>query len=128
MTVKVDYKTNYVNTAEADTAIGNFGRGLRFIKPTPDNPNKPRQIWSQGETEFNRYWFPSYDSPQRFSYPGAAGDGRKAVFRRFERQIDVETKDNGNNTRTFDWKMDQPFSNYLSSIVVVEDDAGRSGF
>ena len=53
--VKIDYKTNYVNKADADTAIGSFGRGLRFIKPTPDNPNKPRQIWSQGETEFNRF-------------------------------------------------------------------------
>ncbi len=64
--VKVDYRTNYVNKADADTAIGSFGRGIRFIKPTADNPNKPRQIWSQGETEFNRYWFPSYDSPNDF--------------------------------------------------------------
>src|SRR5437899_12821405 len=46
VSVKVDYKTNYVNSADADTAIGSFGRGLRFIKPTADNPTKPRQIWS----------------------------------------------------------------------------------
>ena len=64
--VKIAYATNYVNKADADTAIGNFGRGIRFIKPTPDNPNKPRQIWSQGESEFNRYWFPSYDTPNDF--------------------------------------------------------------
>jgi len=64
--VKVDYRTSYVTKANAETAIGSFGRGLRFIKPTADNPNKPRQIWSQGETEFNRYWFPSYDSPNDF--------------------------------------------------------------
>ena len=47
---KGHYRTNYVNKADADTAIGSFGRGLRFIKPTADNPNKPRQIWSQGES------------------------------------------------------------------------------
>src|SRR5215203_3657024 len=35
VTVKVDYVTNYVNRADADTAIGSFGRGIRFIKPTP---------------------------------------------------------------------------------------------
>ena len=67
ITVKVDYQTNYVNTADADTAIGSFGRGLRFIKPNGDEPAKPMQIWSQGETEFNRYWFPSYDTRTIFA-------------------------------------------------------------
>ncbi len=32
----------------------------------------------------------------------------------------MDTKDNGDNTRTFYWKMDQPYSNYLTSIVVAE--------
>ena len=74
VTVKIDYVTNYVNASSPDTAIGNFGRGLRFIEPSKDDPTKPRQIWSQGESEFNRYWFPSYDSPtisgrRRFAQP-----------------------------------------------------------
>ena len=67
ITVVIDYATNYVNKVDDnETAIGSFGRGLRFIKPTADDPNKPRQIWSQGESEFNRYWFPSYDTPNDF--------------------------------------------------------------
>ncbi len=64
--VAIDYRTNYVNKVENSAGILGFGRGLRFIKPTDDEPNKPRQIWSQGETEFNRYWFPGYDSPNDF--------------------------------------------------------------
>ena len=117
--VKIDYKTNYVNKAEAGTAIGGFGRGLRFIKPTPDNPNKPRQIWSQGETEFNRYWFPSYDAPNDFHTQELRATVDKPFFVVSNGKL-MSTKDNGNNTRTFDWKMDQPFANYLSSIVVSE--------
>ena len=119
LAVKIDYRTNYVNTADADTAIGSFGRGLRFIKPTAEQPNKPRQIWSQGETEFNRYWFPSYDSPNDFR----TSELRATVDKPYTvvsngKLLDV--KDNGDNTRTFHWKMDTPYSNYLSSIVVGE--------
>ena len=117
--VKIDYRTNYVNTADSDTAIGSFGRGLRFIKPTADDPKKPRQIWSQGETEFNRYWFPSYDSPNDFRTTDIRVTVAKPFFVVSNGRL-VETKENANNTRTFHWKMDQPYSNYLTSIVVSE--------
>ena len=119
VSVKIAYTTNYVNGSDNETAIGGFGRGLRFIKPTADNPTKPRQIWSQGESEFNRYWFPSYDSPNDFR----TTDFHVTVEKPFSVVGNgklVETKDNGDSTRTFHWKMDIPYSNYLSSIVVSE--------
>ena len=119
LTVKVVYATNYVNKAEGETAIGSFGRGLRFIKPTADNPSKPRQIWSQGESEFNRYWFPSYDSPNDFRTSELTATVEKPFTVVSNGRL-VETKDNGDNTRTFHWVMDQPYSNYLTSIVVAE--------
>lgn len=119
LSVKVEYSTKYVNTADPDTAIGSFGRGLRFIKPTSDEPDKPRQIWSQGETEFNRYWFPSYDTPNDFR----TSELRATVEKRFTVVSNgklVSTTENADGTRTFDWKMDTPYSNYLTSIVVGE--------
>ncbi|CAN5428552.1 M1 family aminopeptidase [soil metagenome] len=119
VSVTVDYKTNYVNTADSDTAIGSFGRGLRFIKPDKDNPNKPRQIWSQGESEFNRYWFPSYDTPNDFRTTEIRATVAKPFFVVSNGKL-VSTKENPDGTWTFDWKMDIPYSNYLSSIVVVE--------
>lgn len=121
LNVKIDYKTHYVNKADADTAIGSFGRGLRFIKPTADDPNKPRQIWSQGESEFNRYWFPSYDTPNDFRTTEIRATVAKPFFVVSNGKL-VSTKDNPDGTRTFDWKMDQPYSNYLTSIVVAETD------
>ena len=117
--VKVEYRTNYVNTADADTAIGSFGRGLRFIKPTDDDPKKPRQIWSQGESEFNRYWFPSYDSPNDFRTTDLRATVAKPFYVVSNGKL-IETKENADNTRTFYWKMEQPYTNYLTSIVVTE--------
>ena len=32
----------------------------------------------------------------------------------------LSTKENKDNTRTFDWKIDQPHATYLTSIVVGE--------
>lgn len=37
--------------------------GLFFKKPTAENPEIPLQVWSQGQANFNRYWFPAYDLP-----------------------------------------------------------------
>src|SRR6266404_2680774 len=119
LNIKIDYKTNYVNKADGDTAIGSFGRGLRFIKPTPDDPMKPRQIWSQGESEFNRYWFPSYDSPNDFRTTELRATVAKPFYVVSNGKL-VDTKENADGTRTFDWRMDQPYSNYLTSIVVAE--------
>ncbi len=37
--------------------------GLYFVGPDRAYPDKPRQIWSQGESDLNRFWFPSWDYP-----------------------------------------------------------------
>ena len=36
-------------------------RGLYFIAPDKHYPNKPTQVWTQGEDEDSRYWFPCFD-------------------------------------------------------------------
>jgi aminopeptidase N len=38
-------------------------KGLFFINPQGTIPNKPTQIWTQGETEHNSNWFPTLDQP-----------------------------------------------------------------
>ena len=40
-------------------------RGIYFIKPDTINRDKPRQIWTQGETESASCWFPTLDSPNQ---------------------------------------------------------------
>src|ERR1041385_5409774 len=38
-------------------------RGLSFIAPDDGYPGKPVQVWSQGQDEDSRYWFPCLDTP-----------------------------------------------------------------
>jgi aminopeptidase N len=111
----IDYHTN----GAQNRRLGLAGGGLRFIKPTADDPTRPRQVWSQGESEYNHYWFPCYDHPNDFF--------TSELFATVEKPLSVVsngkllgTKDNGDGTQTFHWKIDQPHASYLSSIVVGE--------
>ena len=43
--------------------VNNPQRGLYFITPDENYPDKPTQIWTQGEDEDSRFWFPCFDYP-----------------------------------------------------------------
>jgi aminopeptidase N len=38
-------------------------RGLYFVLPDEHYPQKPVQVWTQGEDEDSRFWFPCFDYP-----------------------------------------------------------------
>jgi aminopeptidase N len=38
-------------------------RGLYFVGPDAHYPDKPVQVWTQGEDEDSRFWFPCFDYP-----------------------------------------------------------------
>ncbi len=44
-------------------SLGDGGSGLYFIDPTGEDPGRPTQIWTQGQAESNRRWFPTWDYP-----------------------------------------------------------------
>jgi len=49
-----------------DVAIryeGKPTKGMYFILPDKDYPDRPSQIWTQGESEDTRYYLPTYDYP-----------------------------------------------------------------
>lgn len=98
---------------------GLVGGGLRFIKPSPDDPQRSKQIWSQGESEYNHYWFPCYDHPNDFFTSEISATVEKPLIVISNGKL-LDTKDNGNGSRTFHWKIDQPHAGYLTSIVVGE--------
>jgi aminopeptidase N len=43
--------------------VKNPQRGLYFIHPDEHYPDKPTQVWTQGEDEDSRFWFPCFDYP-----------------------------------------------------------------
>jgi aminopeptidase N len=42
-------------------------RGIYFIGPDKHYPDKPVQVWTQGEDEDSRFWFPCFDYPGQLS-------------------------------------------------------------
>lgn len=115
ITLVIEYHTNGPQTKLA----GLVGAALRFIKPTAEDPTKPKQIWSQGETDYNHYWFPCYDHPNDFFTSEITATVEKPLSVISNGKL-LETKDNKDGTRSFHWKIEQPHASYLTSIIVGE--------
>jgi aminopeptidase N len=116
ITVVVSYHTF---APPPEKTIGTGGGGLNFIKLRSDDPSRPRQIWTQGESEYNHYWFPSFDHPNDFVSSEIIATVEKPLTVISNGKL-IEVKENPDGTRTFDWKMDQPHATYLVSMVVGE--------
>ncbi|HRH42260.1 MAG TPA: M1 family aminopeptidase [Pyrinomonadaceae bacterium] len=119
VTVKIDYRTNWINEIDPNSLGGNNGKGLRFNEPNSNDPIKLKEIWSFGDPESNRYWFPSFDSPSDLQTTEFTGTVDKKLTVIANGNL-IETKDNTDGTRTFRWKMDTPYANHLTSFVVGE--------
>jgi len=94
-------------------------KGLYFIDPKEEDPNKPTQIWTQGETESNSCWFPTIDSPNQKT----TQEIYMTVPNKFVTLSNGTLKSqvvNPNGTRTDYWKMDQKHAPYLVFIGVGE--------
>lgn len=119
LTVIIDYHTNWQNKTDPNNLGGSNGKGLRFLEPTSAEPEKRKQIWSMGEPESNRYWFPGHDSPDdlRTTELKATVDMGMTVI---SNGILTEKKDNADGTHTFHYKMDIPYANHLTIFAAGE--------
>lgn len=91
-------------------------RGLYFISPTEDYPDKPTQVWTQGEDEDSRFWFPCFD------YPGqlATSEIRVRVPRQYMaisngELIETETVE---EDKIYHWLQKQVHPTYLMTLAV----------
>jgi aminopeptidase N len=105
-------------------------RGLHFIKPDDDYPNKPLQVWSQGEAQDNSAWFPCTDAMNERQ----TTETRITVPERFtvlsNGRLVSEKHDVRKKQRTFHWRQDEPHPAYLVSIAIgdfsiIEARAGK---
>jgi aminopeptidase N len=115
LTAVIEYHTNGPQTK----LPGLVGAPLRFFRPSPGDPNTPKQIWSQGESEYNHYWFPCYDHPNDFFTSEITATIEKPLSVISNGKL-LDTKDNKDGTRSFHWKIEQPHASYLTSIIVGE--------
>lgn len=114
-TLFIDYTAH--PSATGGSAAISSDQGLFFIKPDADSPDKPRQIWTQGETEWNSRWFPTIDKPNE----RCTQETYLTVEDQFEtlsNGVLVSSQKNPDGTRTDYWKMEQPHAPYLFMIAV----------
>ncbi len=93
-------------------------RGLYFVSPDEYYPNKPTQVWTQGEDEDSRFWFPCFD------YPGqlATSEIRVKVPQQYLAISNGElvgTETIGENT-IYHWSQKQVHPTYLMALAVGE--------
>lgn len=94
-------------------------RGLYFVLPDKDYPQRPVQIWTQGQTEDTRYYIPIYDYPNDrtasemiVTVPAAwttVSNGRL-----------VSSKAAANGMKRWHWRQAKPHSTYLIALVAGE--------
>jgi aminopeptidase N len=91
-------------------------RGLYFITPDEHYPHKPTQVWTQGEDEDSRFWFPCFD------YPGqlATSEIRVRVPQKYTaisngELVGIQDVD---GDRIYHWQQKQVHPTYLMTLAV----------
>ncbi|WP_460925659.1 M1 family aminopeptidase [Pontibacter brevis] len=117
--VEINYtaKPNELPAGGSDAITSD--KGLYFINPLGAEPNKPKQIWTQGETEANSAWFPTIDSPNERATQEIyiTVDPKYITLSNGEF---VYSRQNADGTRTDYWKQDLPHAPYLAMMTVGE--------
>ena len=93
--------------------------GLYFINPTGEIEDKPRQIWTQGETEASSCWFPTVDAPNERCTQEMYITVDTAYKTLSNGELSFQT-DNGDGTRTDYWKQSLPHAPYLFMMAIGE--------
>ncbi len=100
---------------------GKPAKGLYFILPDKDYPNRPKQIWSQGESEDTRYYLPTYDYPNdRLTTETILTVPASWITVANGKLINVTKA--GDDLKTWTWRESLPSSTYLITVVAGEFD------
>jgi aminopeptidase N len=90
--------------------------GLFFENPDANYPGRPREIWSQGESEFNHHWFPCWDYPDDMSTSETITTVPEGEVVVSNGRLARVTHSGG--TATYDWVESVPHSTYLTSLAI----------
>jgi len=100
---------------------GKPAKGMYFILPDKDYPERPRQIWTQGESEDTRYYLPTYDYPNdRLTTETILTVPASWITVSNGKLMNVS--EDGKGLKTWYWKESVPSSTYLITVVAGEFD------
>ena len=94
-------------------------KGIYFVDAQIEDGKTTRhaQVWTQGEAEEARFWFPSNDAPDDKATTEQFITVEKGETAIANGEL-LETIENADGTKTFHYKMPLPHSTYLTSFVV----------
>ncbi|MEB3232409.1 MAG: M1 family metallopeptidase [Leptolyngbyaceae bacterium] len=93
-------------------------RGLYFIGPDEHYPNHPTQVWTQGEDEDSRYWFPCFDYPGQLASSEIKVRVPKAMTAISNGEL-VDVIPEGDD-RIYHWHQKEVHPTYLMTLAVGE--------
>ena len=111
-TIYIKYIANPEEVTQTGSKVITDAKGLYFIDPKEEDPNKPTQIWTQGETESNSCWFPTIDAPNQKSTEEIYMTV-PSKFVTLSNGTLINQTNNSDGTRTDYWKQDQKHAPYL---------------
>jgi aminopeptidase N len=91
-------------------------RGLYFVQPDAHYPDKPTQVWTQGEDEDSRFWFPCFDYPGQLSTSEIRIQVPRPMMA-ISNGILVSTEENG-DSKIYHWSQKQPHPTYLMTLAI----------
>ncbi len=92
-------------------------RGLYFVAPEPEYPNKVTHVWTQGQDTDNHYWLPCFDAPNQKSTTELRVVVPEDFFALSNGVMQENSHNAENKTRTFHWKQNVPHSSYLITLA-----------
>lgn len=100
-------------------------RGIYFIQPDKYYPDKVNQVWTQGEDEDSRYWFPCFDYPGQLSTSEIRVRVPKPLLAISNGEL-INTVEDG-KYKIYHWLQQQVHPTYLmtlavSDFAVIEDE------
>ena len=117
--VYIKYIAKPEEVSQKGSRVITDAKGLYFIDPKEEDPEKPTQVWTQGETESNSCWFPTIDSPNQKSTEEIYMTVPNKYVTLSNGILKSQTT-NTDGTRTDYWKMDQKHAPYLFFMGVGE--------
>lgn len=93
------------------------GKGLYFIQPDSLAPEKPWQIWTQGQAEENHFWFPCYDFPNDKATSEVLATVRDEYTLLSNGALVSVRENSANRTKTFHWRESKPHASYLIMLA-----------
>ena len=91
-------------------------RGLYFIEPDEHYPHKPVQVWTQGEDEDSRFWFPCFDYPGQLATSEIRVQIPKPLIAVSNGEL-IQLEDKGTE-RIYHWSQKQIHPTYLMTLAV----------